>query len=61
MKIGVVVDASCDLPRSYIDEHRLIVLPSILEFGEKEIIDSRDAWERPVVPRLSDSRVAWSA
>jgi DegV family protein with EDD domain len=45
MKIGVVVDASCDLPRSYIDEHRLIVLPNVLEFGEKEIIDSRDARE----------------
>ena len=45
MKIGVVVDARCDLPRSYIDEHRLIVLPNVLEVGEKEIIDSRDARE----------------
>lgn len=51
MKIGIVVDASCDLPRSYIDEHRLIVLPSILEFGEKEIIDSRDARDTLAVYR----------
>ncbi len=43
MKIGVVIDASCDLPRSYIDKHDLVVLPGLLEFGDKEIVDARDA------------------
>lgn len=42
MKIGVVIDASCDLPRSFIDEHQLVVLPGILEFDDKEILDLRD-------------------
>ena len=51
MKIGVAIDASCDLPRSYIDEHRLVVLPGLLEFGDKEIVDSRDSAETLAVYR----------
>lgn len=51
MKIGVAVDASCDLPRSYIDKHRLVVIPGMLEFGDKEIVDVRDAAETLAVYR----------
>jgi DegV family protein with EDD domain len=45
MRTGVVVDPSCDLPRSFIDEHGIIVLPGLLEFGDKELMDVRDAHE----------------
>ncbi len=51
MKIGVAIDASCDLPRSYIDEHRLVILPGLLEFGDKEIVDVRDAADTLAVYR----------
>lgn len=51
MKIGVAIDASCDLPRSYIDEHRLVVMPGLLEFGDKEIIDVRDPTDTLAVYR----------
>jgi DegV family protein with EDD domain len=42
MKVGVVIDASCDLPRTYIEEHGLEILPGFLEFGDKQLIDNRD-------------------
>ena len=42
MKVGVVIDASCDLPRSYVEEHELEILPGYLEFGGKELLDIRD-------------------
>ncbi|MGD8425222.1 MAG: DegV family protein [Gammaproteobacteria bacterium] len=45
MKIGVVIDASCDLPRSFIEDHQLVVMPGLLEFGDKEIVDLRDPKE----------------
>ncbi len=45
MRTGVVIDASCDLPRSFIDEHGIVVLPGLLEFGDKEVLDTRDAHE----------------
>lgn len=51
MKIGVVIDASCDLPRSYIDEHELTVLPGLLEFDDKEIVDVRDPAETLAIYR----------
>jgi DegV family protein with EDD domain len=62
MKIGVAIDASCDLPRSYIDEHRLVILPGLLEFGDKEIVDVRDAadtlgiYRRFIADKSLDSR-----
>jgi DegV family protein with EDD domain len=42
MRVGVVVDASCDLPHSYIDAHGLIVLPGHLEFGDVSYTDVRE-------------------
>jgi len=51
MKIGVVIDASCDLPRTFIDEHHLVVLPGLLEFGDKEVVDVRDPSETLAVYR----------
>ncbi|HET7650422.1 MAG TPA: DegV family protein [Gammaproteobacteria bacterium] len=43
MKIGVVIDAACDLPRSFIDQHGIEVLPIRVHFGDREFVDVRDA------------------
>lgn len=42
MKIGVVIDSACDLPRSYIDKHDLKILPIRLHFGDELFVDERD-------------------
>jgi DegV family protein with EDD domain len=43
MRIGVVIDAACDLPRSFIDQHGIEVLPVRVHFGDREFVDVRDA------------------
>jgi DegV family protein with EDD domain len=45
MRIGVVVDASCDLPHSYIESHGLVVLPGTIRFGERTVLDTREPHE----------------
>ncbi len=42
MRIGVVIDASCDLPRSFLEDQRIHVLPSLLDLGGKRLVDDRD-------------------
>ncbi|MDQ2070773.1 DegV family protein [Natronospira bacteriovora] len=42
MKIGVVIDSACDLPRSYIDKYGLSILPIRLHFGDELFVDERD-------------------
>lgn len=42
MKIAVVIDSACDLPRSYIDKYGLNVLPIRLHFGDELFVDERD-------------------
>src|SRR5215216_2646558 len=39
MKIGIVTDSTCDLPRYLIEEHELEVIPSILVLEGKEYAD----------------------
>lgn len=39
---AVVIDATCDLPHTFIDEHRMEVLPVSLELGERSFVDKRD-------------------
>lgn len=45
MRIGIVIDSACDLPRSYIDEHKLEIMPINLVFGDEIFIDERDPRE----------------
>ncbi len=45
MKVGVVIDASCDLPQTYIAEHGLEMLPGLLQFDDKKLLDNRDPRE----------------
>ena len=41
MRVGLVVDASCDLPRALIEEHGIRVLPSRLDLDDRTWLDER--------------------
>lgn len=41
MRIGLVVDATCDLPRAQLQEHGIRVLPSRLDIDERTWLDDR--------------------
>lgn len=41
-KIGIVVDATCDLPRSFLDQHGVEIMPINLRAGTISIKDTRD-------------------
>ncbi|MGH8456618.1 MAG: DegV family protein [Stenotrophobium sp.] len=42
MRIGVVVDATCDLPQEFFSEHHISVLPVTIRLGDETVIDARD-------------------
>jgi len=42
MRIGIIVDSCCDLPRQFLDEHEIVVLPISLRIGGAVIQDRRD-------------------
>ena len=42
MRIGLVVDSACDLPKSFIDEHKIIILPVTIRIEGENFIDKRD-------------------
>lgn len=42
MRIGVVADATCDLPHEYIQKHRIHILPIGIRLGEELMLDERD-------------------
>lgn len=42
MRIGLVVDSGCDLPKSFIDEHGILVLPISIRVGGELFVDDRD-------------------
>jgi DegV family protein with EDD domain len=42
MRIGIVVDSACDLPREFIERHRLVVLPIGVHLGGTTLLDDRD-------------------
>src|SRR5579862_7967531 len=41
-KIGIVVDAACDLPRTFIQQHGLEIMPINMQFGTMSFKDVRD-------------------
>jgi len=43
MRIGLVVDSACDLPRSFIEQHDICVIPTMVTVGAQRIEDRRDA------------------
>lgn len=42
MRIGIVADASCDLPADFYREHRIGILPITIRLGEEQLVDERD-------------------
>lgn len=42
MRIGIVTDSSCDLPRSFLDQHRIVIMPIAIQGPGGEFIDRRD-------------------
>lgn len=41
-KIGIVVDAACDLPRNFLQQHGLEIMPINMQFGTMNFKDVRD-------------------
>ena len=41
-KIGIVIDSTCDLPRSFIDQNSLEIMPVMMRFGHMNVKDLRD-------------------
>lgn len=42
MRIGIVVDSACDLPREFIEREAITVLPITVRIGEATLVDLRD-------------------
>lgn len=45
MRIGLVMDAACDLPQACVEAHDITVLPVHVHLGDEEFIDRRDETE----------------
>jgi len=43
MRIGIVVDAACDLPAEFLEQQRITVLPFTLRLDEEVLVDDRNA------------------
>jgi DegV family protein with EDD domain len=57
MRIGIVTDSACDLPRAYRDQHNIRILPITLRFGDDYYRDVRDPDEtKAFYQRFSDQR-----
>lgn len=42
MRIGLVVDSACDLPKAFLDQHNFTILPITVRIGEAVLADHRD-------------------
>ncbi|AZN36609.1 DegV family protein [Iodobacter ciconiae] len=42
MRIGLVTDSCCDLPRDFLDQHQIVILPITIHGYDGTFIDSRD-------------------
>jgi len=42
MRIGLVVDSACDLPKDFIDRHKIDILPISVRIGDAMQVDYRD-------------------
>lgn len=42
MRIGLVVDSACDLPKAFLDQHKIAILPITLRMGQHTFHDNRD-------------------
>lgn len=56
MRIGIVTDSSCDLPRRFLDEHKIVIMPITIHGPDGDFIDDRNpdatlAFYRDVIAR----------
>lgn len=42
VRIGIVIDSTCDLPRSFIEQNSLEIMPTLMRFGHMSFRDLRD-------------------
>ena len=42
MRIGIVVDSTCDLPESYFKKNNIQILPISIRLGKELLVDKRD-------------------
>lgn len=42
MRIGIVVDAACDLPTDFVEKHKIVVLPTTVRIGSAVLTDQGD-------------------
>ena len=42
MRIGLTVDSACDLPREFLDQHKVVVLPIAVKIDQTTFSDERD-------------------
>lgn len=42
MRIGIVMDSTCDLPRKFIDDNQITILPITIRIDEHTFVDVRD-------------------
>lgn len=45
MRMGLAIDASCDLPQAYLQEHHIAVMPITVRLDGKQFMDDRDPIE----------------
>jgi len=55
MKIGVVIDSACDLPRSYIDKYGLNIMPINLRFGDELFMATMRFYQRYLASKDTDA------
>ena len=41
MRIGIATDSACDLPRSFLDKHHIVILPVSIKGPGGEFVDNR--------------------
>ncbi len=54
MRMGLTMDASCDLPQAFLEEHRITVLPITVKVDNETFKDDRDPAE---IQRFIDRRL----
>lgn len=42
MRVGVVVDSACDLPKEYLEENKIVILPITIHLDGTDLLDQRD-------------------
>ncbi|MBD8874198.1 DegV family protein [Rhodanobacter sp. DHB23] len=54
MRMGLTIDASCDLPQDFLQQHRIVVMPVTIRVDDETFTDNRDPAE---VQRFIDRRL----